>query len=270
FGGNLADSTASATLDANGQLPTELAFRRVEVNGVESRLIYVSPGQINFVVPRDIPSGTTTVVVFATDTNTTRTGAVAIAASAPGIFSSDATGRGPGAILNAVTFAPGPFVTATAENGIDTRTRLAVYGTGFRRAQNVTASVVSARTGSFDVTVLYANLAPGFSGLDQLNFIVPPELDGAGTVSFTIATEDGTSNTVTFQMDLLPVSSLQLAVLSLSPVLVNGGQTMTATLTLNGVARFGGFTVPLRSNNPVAQVPPVATILQGLASMDVI
>src|SRR5207302_1044847 len=103
FGTNLARSTASASLDANGQLPTELASTRVEVNGQTAALFYVSPSQINFVVPAGIASGANTVLLRSTDTNTTRSASVQIAATAPALFSSDASGRGPGAILNGVT-----------------------------------------------------------------------------------------------------------------------------------------------------------------------
>src|ERR1019366_3328227 len=50
FGAGLAQTTASATLDPSGQLPTELASTSVEINGVLAPLVYVSPGQINLVV----------------------------------------------------------------------------------------------------------------------------------------------------------------------------------------------------------------------------
>ena len=48
FGANLAPATASATLDANGQLPTQLGGISVEVDGPAASLIYVSPLQVNF------------------------------------------------------------------------------------------------------------------------------------------------------------------------------------------------------------------------------
>src|SRR5664280_3520975 len=41
FGSNLAQATASATLDAGGQLPTVLASTSVEINGVLAPLFYV-------------------------------------------------------------------------------------------------------------------------------------------------------------------------------------------------------------------------------------
>ena len=72
FGSNLAPATASATLDANGQLPTELASTRVEFNGVAAALFYVSPGQINVVVPGGLTPGTASVVIRSTVSGSTQ------------------------------------------------------------------------------------------------------------------------------------------------------------------------------------------------------
>ena len=261
FGTGLARATAPATLDAAGQLPTELASTRVQVNGSDARLIYVSPGQINFLVPGGIASGTASVTVLSTDTNTSRLAAVQIANTAPAIFSADASGAGPGAILNAVTFAPAPFLT--------NQPHLAIYGTGIRHASNLTAHAVDSKGNRFDLPVEFAGAAPGFFGLDQVNVAVPPDLDGSGAVALTVSTDDSTSNTVTFQMNLLPVNALQLASIALAPLFVNGGDTMTVTISLNGVARAGGFPVVLRSTNLAAQVPAFVTIPEGRASFAV-
>ena len=261
FGTALAHTTASATLDSSGQLPTELAGVRVQVNGSDARLIYVSSGQINFLVPGGIAAGTASVTVLSTDTNTSRVAAVQVANTAPAIFSSDASGAGPGAILNAVTFTPAPFLT--------NQPHLAIYGTGIRHAANVSARAVDTNGNRFDLPVEFAGAAPGFFGLDQVNVAVPPDLDGAGAVSLSVSTDDATSNTVTFQMNLLPVNALQLASIALAPQFVNGGDTITATISLNGVARAGGFPAVLRSTNLAAQVPASVTVPQGRASLAV-
>ena len=63
FGSSLAATTATAVLDAAGNLPTELAATRVEIAGVAAPLFYVSPTQINLVVPAGIDPGTVDVVV---------------------------------------------------------------------------------------------------------------------------------------------------------------------------------------------------------------
>jgi len=266
FGGNLAQTTASATLDANGQLPTELASTRVEINGVTASLFYVSPGQINLVVPGGLTAGTVTVVIRSTVFGSTKSGTALVGASAPGVFTSDASGGGAGAILNAVTYQPAPFVVQTAENGADPRTRLAVYGTGLRYADTVTALAQDSVGNRYSLTVEYAGAAPGFFGLDQVNLLLPPDLDGAGAVSLSLVADSHAANVVTFQMNAMAPSALQLATLALSPAYLNAGDSTALTVGLNGVARAGGFLVGLRSSSSAAQVTPLVTIQQGHAS----
>src|ERR1035438_1442828 len=99
FGANLAQTTASATLDPNGQLPTELASTSVTINSVPAPLVYVSPGQINMVVPGGLTVGTADVLIRSTTSGSTKSGTALVVASAPGIFTSDASGAGPRAIL---------------------------------------------------------------------------------------------------------------------------------------------------------------------------
>jgi uncharacterized protein (TIGR03437 family) len=266
FGGNLAQTTASATLDANGQLPVELASTRVEINGVAAPLFYVSPGQINLVVPGGLTAGTATVVIRSTVFGSTRSGAALVRAVAPGVFTSDASGAGPGAILNAVTYRPAPFVVQTADIAADTRTRIAVYGTGLRYAGTVTALAQDSAGNRHSLTVEYAGVAPGFFGLDQVNLLLPPDLDGAGTVSLSLTADGNAANVVTFQMNLLAPGVLRLATLTLSPTFLNAGDSAVLTVGLNGVARAGGFAVGLRSNSSAAQVTPQITIPEGKTS----
>jgi hypothetical protein len=191
-----------------------------------------------------------------------------VSAAAPGVFTNDASGSGPGAILNAVTYTPAPFVVQTAENGADTRTRIAVYCTGIRHADSVTAQVLDSLGNQISLRVEFAGAAPGFFGLDQVNLLLPPDLDGAGTVSLTLTADGRTANVVTFQMNLMAASALRLATLTLSPAMVNAGDSATLTVGLNGVARQGGFTVGLRSSTSAAQVNAVVTIPEGKAFAD--
>jgi uncharacterized protein (TIGR03437 family) len=265
FGAGLAQTTASATLDPSGQLPTVLANTSVEINGVLAPLFYVSPGQINLVVPSGLSVGTATVLIRSTTSGSTKSGTALVTASAPGLFTSDASGAGPGAILNAVTYRPAPFLVQTPESGADTRTRIAVYGTGLRYAGRVTAQAQDT-AGTYPLTVEYAGAAPGFFGLDQVNLLLPPDLDRADTVSLSLAADGSAANVVTFQMNLMAQSALQLATLALSPAYLNAGDSAALTVGLNGVARAGGFLVGLRSNSSAAQVTPLIAIPQGQAS----
>ena len=69
FGAGLARLTEVATtLDADGQLPPELAGTSVSVNGEMACLSYVSPTQVNFLVPEITPAGTASVIVTSAST----------------------------------------------------------------------------------------------------------------------------------------------------------------------------------------------------------
>ena len=113
FGANLSFGTATAVLNDDRQLPTVLGQTRVEINGVAAALYFVSPGQINLLVPAGLTTGTATVVVRSTATGATQNGTAQIQPAAPGIFASDGSGSGPGAILNAINFRPAPFLVLT-------------------------------------------------------------------------------------------------------------------------------------------------------------
>lgn len=281
FGSGIAHSRATATLGADGQWPTTLAGTTVQVNGQPAEVYYVSPTQINFLVPDVTEFGSMPVIITDVSSGATQTSTVTVANTAVGIFSSNATGAGPGAILNGVTNAGPPFLVETPQNGgSDLRSRLAVYCTGLRYAGNlsqdpsvtnvaasVTAQGMDTAGNQYNFTVEYAGGSdPAFPGLDQVNIILPAQLDGAGVISLTISAESTTSNTVTFLVNSLPASEIALTGLSLSTNETVGGANVTGTVSLNGVARASGYPVSLRSSNPNVSVPLLVSIPQGKTS----
>lgn len=281
FGTAIARSgPATATLDATGQWPTVLAGTTIQVNGQTAELLYVSPGQIDFLVPDGTVFGSLSVVITDVASGATLTSSVLVENTAPAIYSSNAAGTGPGAILNGVTYAPAPFLVVTPQNGgSDLRTRLAVYCSGVRWAGNpthdatltnasayVTASGLDTSGNQYHFTVEYAGAAPGFLGLDQVNIVLPAQLDGAGTVSLTIAAAGTASNVVTFAVNSLPASSLALTSLSLSSSEIVGGNSLTGTVSLNGLAKTSGFPVSLQSNLPTLPVPVLVSVPAGQVS----
>ena len=280
FGTALAQTTATATLDAaTGQWPTVLGGTTVQVNGQAAELYYVSPGQINFLVPDGTAFGSLSVVIT-NASGATRSASVQVQNTAAGIFSSNSSGSGPGAILNGVTYAAAPFLVVTPQNGgSDLRTRLAVYCSGVRWAgnpthdttvtnvaANVTAQGQDPAGNQYTLTVEYAGAAPGFFGLDQVNIVLPAQLDGAGAVSLTITAEGTASNVVTFLVDTLPASDIALTSLTLSTGEITGGNSATGTVSLNGLAKAGGFPVSLRSSIATLQLPFLVTVAQGQVS----
>jgi hypothetical protein len=138
-------------------------------------------------------------------------GVIEVRHVAPSLFSLDASGQGPGSILNAVTYRLEPFDVVTPEiPGADQRTRLALYGTGIRWAGNpgrsalyanaaiaVRVEMLDAPGQRWDLPVEYAGPAPGFAGLDQVNVVVPAGAEGAGVVTLSLTAESAPSNVVT-------------------------------------------------------------------------
>lgn len=215
FAEELGDETTVAMLDDAGQLPTELAGLTVEFDGRPASLIVVSPQQINCVVPEDVPPGEVEVTVRSDEDEVIGIGMVTVAPTAPALFSLDASGAGPGAILNAVTGDFGPFGVSTPENpGADLRTRLAIYATGVRFAgalppmmdpaaavQGVQVVFVDSAEKEWILPAEYVGPAPGYFGLDQLNVVLPAELDGAGAGTIRIESDGMTSNAVDCELE---------------------------------------------------------------------
>jgi len=280
FGSGYTDLTVSAQLDANGQLPTQVGGVSVQINSVAAPLLFVSPLQINLLVPAGTDIGTADVVVQTSIPGKQIHYSMQVRNVAPALFSRDASGRGSGAILNAVTFAAAPFLVETPENpGSDKRTRLAVFATGLRYAGNASqdpakvnvAGQIRARDSLGNVYIVeYAGPAPGFFGLDQINLVVPAAVDGAGDVSLTITAEKAVSNTVTLNMASLPSNAVHLTGLTLSKTSVTGGSDLIATVLLNGRARSGGYTVSLSTTGFDLKVPSTFTVMEGQASGDFI
>jgi uncharacterized protein (TIGR03437 family) len=266
FGSNLSLATASAALDSNGQLPTVLGQTSVAINSIAASLLFVSAGQINLVVPGGLTAGTATVVIRSTASGQAQSGTALIANTAPGIFSLDASGSGPGAILNAINFNPAPFLVLTDDGASGTATVLAVYGTGLRFAGTVTALAQDSAGNRYSMTVQFAGAAPGFFGLDQVNLLLPPDIDGAGIVSLVLTGDNFTANVVTFQMNFIPAVLVRPALLTFFPNLVTAGGSTALTVGFTGVARAGGYPVGLKTNNAAAPVIAQLAVPPGQAS----
>ena len=202
FGDDLAADAVEATLDDQGLLPTELGGVTVAIDGRPAELLFVSPRQVNLIVPGQVGTGGHEAVV--TFARGVIRGLVEVRDVSPALFSLDASGGGPGAILNAVTSRLSPFAVVTPEiGGSDQRTRLALFGTGVRRAESVEAVAVDSSGDAISLDVEFAGPAPVFFGLDQVNVVLDTELDGGGLTSFQISADGQESNVVTAEIESL-------------------------------------------------------------------
>ncbi len=196
--------TSLATLDDQGRLPLELGGVAVTIADRPAELLFVSSRQINLIVPAGTPAGDQEAIVRLPGGERIR-GRAAVRDVSPALFSLDATGSGPGAILNAVTNRLAPFAVLTPEIvGSDQRTRLALFGTGLRQASSVDALAVDPLGDGVSLQVEFAGPAPGFFGLDQVNVVLDPLLDGAGATSLRVVADGRESRPVTAEIAPLP------------------------------------------------------------------
>ncbi|MBS1812803.1 MAG: M36 family metallopeptidase [Acidobacteria bacterium] len=182
FGENLAIRTESAF---SLPLPTDLAGTQVFVNGIPASLLYVSPTQVNFILPPNLSAGPATIIVSNPKGNYAM-GLSQVTPSAPAIFTADASGRGDAAALatiDGVNYLPAPFpVTVNGKQNI-----LALFGTGFRHAsalspgdENGVAESIRVTIDGIEAPVLFAGAQGQYVGLDQINVAFPASLQ-AGT-----------------------------------------------------------------------------------------
>jgi uncharacterized protein (TIGR03437 family) len=208
FGSTLAANTQTA---AQLPLPTQLAGVGVGVRdrtGAEraAPLFFVSPNQINYLIPSGTANGPATIKV-----SSGAVGVVEIANVAPGLFSANSDGQGVVAAvvlrINAAgaqsyepvaQFDAGQNRMVAAPIDVGNRTEqvfLILYGTGFRHRSDL--AKVTARIGNATLGVMFAGAQGGFAGLDQCNVRLPTLLAGAGDVNVTLTVDGVTSNVVT-------------------------------------------------------------------------
>jgi len=209
---------ATQTQQAGAQpLPTSLGGVTVTVRDVAgidrgAPLVYVSPGQINFVVPNGTAPGVATFTI----SNGGAAPAVAmgtVQTVAPTLFTMNGNGMGVAAATAIRTQVGNPslqspvtvfeaagsgYVSVPIDVGADTPAYLTLYGTGIRNRSALSAVLVT--IGGVSVPVLYAGSQPGFTGLDQVNVPLTLNLRGAGEANVVLKVDGNAANTVTINV----------------------------------------------------------------------
>jgi uncharacterized protein (TIGR03437 family) len=215
FGANLTTATQIAN---TSPLPTTLAGASVRITdsaGAErlAQLFFVSPQQINYLLPTGLAKGRAIVTVF-NATELLATGNVQINDVAPGLFTANASGQGVPA-ANAIklrangeqVFLPvvqfdaqqNRFIPAPLELGAaDERLFLVLFGTGLRFRSAL--DKVTAKIGGVDAPVFFAGAQGQFDGLDQINLEIPKALAGRGLVDVVLSVDGQSANTVQIQI----------------------------------------------------------------------
>ena len=174
---NLAGTTVTFTDSAGASLPAPLYF--------------VSPGQVNAVVPAGLKPGPATFQVAGA------TGSVTLSPVAPALFTANNDGQGAAAAIVVRTgsppdyayqcgAAPGSCVPKPIDLGDSTgQVFLELFGTGIR-GRNALADV-AVSVGGVLVSPQYAGAQSQYPGMDQVNVLLPPALAGRGALTIDLS-----------------------------------------------------------------------------------
>ncbi len=206
FGSGLATGTAGAS--TNPPLTT-LGGATVTVTDSTGKsqpaeLLYVSPVQVNYIVPDGLAAGAATVAF--NNGSGTQNQTIQLGPVAPGMFTFNAAGLVAGSVLrvsgDGTQTAENLFQMDNSGNIVALPTNLGpatdqvfliLYGTGFRAAGTAGTSM---SIGGQNAQVSFSGPQGAFAGLDQVNVLVPPSLAGSGSVNIVLTASGQTANTV--------------------------------------------------------------------------
>jgi uncharacterized protein (TIGR03437 family) len=199
YGTNLANSAMAASSSALGTSLGGVSVLVTDGAGTSANalLYYVSPSQVNFVVPASLAGGVATVTVSNNGVKA-GSGAALLYGSAPALISADASGSGYAAAL-AVTSSGYSLIASCgasgcAPNAIDVSSGavyLELFGTGIRNGSKVTVMIGNEVAG-----VAYVGPQSTYPGLDQVNALIPTDLTRRGRLSVVVTVDGQTSNPV--------------------------------------------------------------------------
>lgn len=261
FGSSLGPASISLlALDDAGRVATNLSGTRVFFDEDAAPIIYTLAGQASVVVPYSVAGKSSTQMSVEYQGRRSTPVTVTVLSAAPGLFSANSSGTGPGAILNQ------NGSLNTPQNPAPIGSVIVLYGTG---EGAVTPRVpdgainaaffpkpvlpVKVTVGGVAAKILYAGAAPSLvAGVFQANVEVPagiasgnqPVVVSVGTASsqanLTVAVSGGTAPA------LAPVISVSPASLAFGAVTVGQSATRTISIANTGSA---ALTVSLLSSS---------------------
>jgi uncharacterized protein (TIGR03437 family) len=184
YGTNLAP--AGPPVRSDGPFPTTLDHVQVSIGGLPAPIFYVlPPGQLIVVVPYGVTPGTIANIQVTNNGTLSNVVPVFVNQSAPGVLTANQNGLGYGDAVKP------DYSIVNASNPAKAGDVLQIYLTGLGAVtpsimdgglgptdtlSQVAAGSVTSAIGGTAATVGYAGLAPGYSGLYQMNITVPTGL----------------------------------------------------------------------------------------------
>jgi uncharacterized protein (TIGR03437 family) len=194
FGTGIGGAPATLQLDASGKVATTLSNTQVMINGIAAPLIYVSPDQINAIVPYELAGLAQATIQVSYAGSPAPPWSVPVVAAAPSIFTVSGSGVGQASVVNAdgsVNTVSNPAVRGTI---------VQIYATGGGQTTPASSTGVVAagpenllvmpvvQIGGVNAQVIYAGAAPGeVDGVVQLNVLIPAPLTPGGALPVVIS-----------------------------------------------------------------------------------
>jgi uncharacterized protein (TIGR03437 family) len=201
---------ATATQATISPYPTTLGGTTVSVldsSGAQqlAGLSYVSPTQVNYIVPHTTALGQATVTITAAN-GVTSSASVSIGAIGPGIFLFGGTNLVAANVLrvhadltqtvqnvyalnSSGAIIPAPINLSPATDQV----YLVLYATGLRGHSSAANSVTVTAAG-VSLPVSYAGAQPQYPGLDQIDVLLPQSLAGKGDVVIQVTVDGQAAN----------------------------------------------------------------------------
>jgi len=203
FGSKLANTTGQA---AGNPLPLSLNGAEVHLGNRSLPLLFTSDGQLNVQVPYDVAVDTQHQISVSRGDTIAVAETLTVTSAQPGIFTKTQTGTGQGAIVkqDGVTLAESGTAAKRGEVVIIYCSGLGPVSPAVEAGRAAPSSPLSSVVNPVTVTiggqqaqVLFAGLAPGFSGLYQVNAVVPAGSPTGDSVELTIEAASQKSRPVT-------------------------------------------------------------------------
>jgi uncharacterized protein (TIGR03437 family) len=189
-----------------------LGTTSVTVGGEQAPIYVVTAGQINAMLPFDLPVNTSVPVVVTRGNAVSASQPVSVVSSQPGVFTQTANGQGIGVVV--IVKPDGSETEVGGSVSVKAGEILSIYCTGLgdvsptevagfpaspsplsQAIDNVTLTI-----GGVNTQVLFAGPTPGFTGLYQVNAIVPSGIAPSQQAPLVLSQGGRISATVTIPM----------------------------------------------------------------------
>jgi adhesin/invasin len=196
FGSNLASGTSVAL---GMPLSTTLAGTQVYLGSNLLPLQYVSPTQINAIVPYNAPVGAVQQLTVLRNGSPSPPETVIVTAAQPAVFTQDESGAGAASVVDVKP--DGTQFVVTAANPASAGDTLLIYCTGLGAVTPAvpagsvsptgsptnTTTLASVSIGGQTAQVSFSGLAPGYTGLYEVKAVVPSGISAGASVPLVVS-----------------------------------------------------------------------------------